>query len=132
MSFNRTLYDPNVTQQVSNDNATTLNYTLYPGKFQNMNPCRMALGVVGGNNVSIDYNNMVDLESELRGQTYKISRPSNSPYQPRCNLCYNCMSGLPCGCDKCQKPKKHLPSCQMIRYPPTVLPTPQPFTNCKY
>jgi hypothetical protein len=132
MSFNRTLYDPLAAQQVNQDNISTLTYTLYPGKFQNQRPCRMALGIVGGNNVSIDYTNMVDIESDLRGQTRKITRAVNGQYAPSCDLCYNCMSGLPCGCEKCQKPKKHLASCQMIRYPPTVLPTPQQYSNCKY
>ncbi len=132
MSFNRPLYDPLVAQQTNQDNVSTFNYSMYPGKFQNKRPCRMALGIVGGNNVSIDYENLVDIESDLRGQTHKLSRTSQSRYQPKCDLCSNCMSGMPCDCQKCQKPKKHLSSCQMIRYPPTVLPRGQPFTNCKY
>jgi hypothetical protein len=132
MSFNRTRYDAGAAQQVNTDNTSTLNYTLYPGKFMNDNPCRINLGILGGNNVSLDYNNMVDIESSLRGQTLKLGRTMNSYYQPSCSSCPNCMAGLPCGCQDCQKPKRHLPTCQMMRYPPTVLPTPQPVSKCVY
>jgi len=50
-----------------------LDYSLYTGKYENCTKCRVELGIVGGNNVSLFSGNLVDLESDLRGQTRPAS-----------------------------------------------------------
>ena len=45
--------------------SDSLNYALYDGKYYNSSKCRMELGLVGGNNVSLYSGNLVDLESNL-------------------------------------------------------------------
>ena len=57
-------------------NEGTLSYMLYPLKYEGKSKCRVNLGVVGGNNVSIIKGNMVDLENDLRGQTRPLTQPN--------------------------------------------------------
>ena len=100
----RLMYDKCAYDQRLGENKSSLDYTLYDGKFYHSNKCRMELGQVGGNGVSLFAGNLVDLESKLKG----IQR-SNS---------------------KCQKPLLPLnnstltpqSSCQMVNYSQTVVP----------
>lgn len=61
-------------------------YTLIPQKFYHPGASRNALGLVGGNDVSIISGNIVDLESDLRGITRDISKAPSRQYQPACPL----------------------------------------------
>ena len=49
-------------------------YTVIPTKFYHPNASRNALGLVGGNEVSLPSGNLVDVESELRGITRDLSK----------------------------------------------------------
>ena len=53
MSSNRLMYDSCETQRHNKRNEGTLSYVLYPMKYERKSKCRVSLGVVGGNNVSI-------------------------------------------------------------------------------
>ena len=90
-----------------------LNYALCPDKFVNKSKCRFEFGLVGGNNVSLYNGNLVDLESELRGQFRVASLCSSMKLTPTCNKKTNTMGLL-------FNPNSlvHQPSCQMFRYPP--------------
>jgi hypothetical protein len=72
MSFNRLTYDQCAYSQQQAENIGTLSYLMDPIKYENANPCRVELGLVGGNNVGVPNGNMVDLEKDLLG----INRPS--------------------------------------------------------
>ena len=73
MSSNRLIYDNCAYNKKIQESTSPLNYTLYPGKFENTSKCRIELGSVGGNGVSLFSGNLVDLESDLRNQ----SRPAS-------------------------------------------------------
>lgn len=118
MSFNRLIYDTCAYQKNLKQSTGVGAYQLYAGKFNHCNKCRIQLGVVGGNDVSLYKGNLVDLESDLRGQTRASSLCPSHKYQPTCKQ--PCDSGLPSGKSDCEL--IHQPACQMFRYPPTVLP----------
>ncbi len=61
-------------------------YTMIPQKFYHPNAARNALGLVGGNDVSVVSGNIVDLESDLRGITRTLSKAPSRQYQPSCAL----------------------------------------------
>jgi hypothetical protein len=104
-------------KQVSQSTAP-INYTLDPNKFYNCNECRPDLGLMGGNNVSITQNNMVDLESDLFGITRQNSKCPERKYLPHCHKCDE-ISGIPCeGCRGEQL--SHLPECNIIQYAPRI------------
>ena len=98
MSSNRLSYDSCAYQKSLQESMSPLDYMLYTGKYDNCAKCRIEFGVVGGNNVSLFSGNLVDLESELRGQTRQASLcPTNESIfltnpklmnQPSCNIQY--------------------------------------------
>jgi hypothetical protein len=97
---------------------------MYSGKYENCAKCRIELGQVGGNGVSLFSGNLVDLESDLRGQTRPASLCPKNKFQPKCDSKgRSSCDGLPCDPAK-QYPLVNQPSCQMIRYPP-IPKTPQ-------
>ena len=61
-------------------------YSMIPQKFYHPNAGRNALGLVGGNDVSLITGNMVDLESDLRNITRDLSKAPAKQYQPSCAL----------------------------------------------
>ena len=81
MSSNRLMYDTCAYKKRLDESVGPLNYTLYPGKYENCSKCRIELGSVGGNNVSLFSGNLVDLESELRGQNHVIYRCPEKKHQ---------------------------------------------------
>ena len=130
MSFNRPRYDPCAFDKSLNESTSVLTYVLDPNKFYNCNQCRVEFGVTGGNNVSLFNGNLVDLESELRGQTRAYSRCPSRKFIPGtviqgrvfngCNAACS-TSGLPCGSLACRKDDlRHLPACNLIQYRPKI------------
>lgn len=123
MSSNRLIYDNCAYEQKLNVSTGPGNYTLYPGKYEHSSQCRMQLGQVGGNGVSIYAGNMVDLESDLLGIDRQASSCNATKYQPACKNCRcgGASTGLPCDCLECRsKNLVHQPSCQMVDYKPVV------------
>jgi hypothetical protein len=128
MAFTRQLYDPCATKKRTEEGTGILSYMMDPNKFYNCSPCRIELGTVGGNNVSLYEGNLVDLESEFRGQTRVASYCPSNKFLPgtvvqgvdvnKCGL--ECgADGLPCGKPGCRKEKLlHLPGCQIVQYKP--------------
>ncbi len=118
MSSNRTSYDKCAYEKKLQESTSPLNYQLYPGKFENTAKCRIEFGVVGGNGVSIASGNLVDLESELRGQTRLNSQCPSTKYSPATY----------------KSPKlNHQPACQMQYFPPTPMkPAPGSLAQCNY
>jgi len=122
MSLTRALYDPCEYNTRLAESSNVLTYNLDPSKFYNRNECRVELGVVGGNNVSLSGCNLVDVESELRNQTRLYSRCPQHKYSPSCNgpECGK-QSGLPCGgCLDKLHTLNHLPSCNLVNYKPRI------------
>ncbi len=125
MSFNRSKYDPCSYQKDLENNVSTLGYILSPIRYENTNKCRHELGFLNGTNVSHIAGNMVDLESDLRGQTRYLSKCDNNKYIPtNDNMVKN---------DKTQPidtTMRHLPACQSITYRAVNLPPPMKLSNC--
>lgn len=125
MSFNRTKYD-NCSYKVElQSSVDTLGYILSPQRYENKNKCMHQLGFVGGTAVSHIAGNLVDLESELRGQTRIISKcPTNSYMPSDSDLITNDKT------EPINKQMKHLPTCQAIMYREVPAPSPLKINNC--
>ena len=131
MSSNRLMYDTCAYSKKMQESTSPLNYALYPGKFENSSKCRIELGLVGGNGVSLFSGNLVDLESDLRNQTRPLSHCPKNDYQPRCSN-YSAVSGLPCGDFNAQEKLVHQPSCQMQKFPAIPLPMDKSLNQCAF
>lgn len=106
-------------------------YTMIPQKFYHPNPGRNALGLVGGNEVTVVRGNLVDMESELLGITRDLSRYPAKKYLPTLdsgeswpsvNLTFNER-----GTDKTKQismAPRHLPTIQFNSYPGVPKPAP--------
>ena len=141
MSSNRLIYDTCAYKHELSQSVGPLQYVLNPIKFENANKCRMELGVVGGTAVSHVKGNLVDLETDLRGQTRRQTKCPTRLYQNPCPSgdINNCkpsnihIKGDPSQSERVIETKMlHLPSCQMIRYRPTPLPPPLDFEHSVY
>jgi hypothetical protein len=125
MSFNRTKYDTCSYKQNLQQSVSTLSYILSPMNFEHKDKCRHQLGLIGGTAVSHIKGNMVDLDSELRGQTRYISKCGNNMYVPTDDgIIKN---------DKTQPidtTALHLPYCQSIMYHSVPLPPKMDFNHC--
>lgn len=133
MSSNRLIYDDCAYKKSLQQSTDPLEYALYTGKFENTAKCRIELGSVGGNGVSLFNGNLVDLESDLRGQTRKSSLCPCDKYSPNCSN-PNCKknNGIPCEGPNCQVPLKHQAACQMVRYPKVPMPGKPMDNSCNY
>ena len=74
MSSNRLMYDTCEYKTRIGESVGPLEYMLNPIRYENCNKCRMELGTVGGTNVSHIKGNLVDLETDLRGQTRRHTK----------------------------------------------------------
>jgi hypothetical protein len=89
MSLNRKMYDSASYQVALEDSTKPLDYMLFTGKYENCAKCRIELGTLGGNGVSMFSGNLVDLESNLRGQNPTFNAGSgNLVNQPSCQMNY--------------------------------------------
>jgi len=61
-------------------------YTQISQKYYHPNASRNALGLFGGNEVSVASGNLVDIESDLRGTTRDLSNAPAKKYTPSCPL----------------------------------------------
>ena len=117
MSSNRLMYDTCAYEKTLNESVGPFAYSMFQGKYENCAKCRIELGQVGGNGVSIFSGNLVDLESDLRGQTRANSVCPSKKFNPSCKMPNGNCDGLPCDVSK-QYPLVNQPSCQMVRYGP--------------
>lgn len=114
MSFNRLRYDTCFYKENLRSSMSVGGYQMYAGKYDNDNKCRVEFGIVGGNDVSLYNGNIVDLESDLRGQNRFASLCSKYKYSPVCKQ--NPLDGLPSGNENCNSNMVNLPECKMINY----------------
>lgn len=125
MSFNRNIYDTNSYKQELKNNVSSLSYVLSPLGYENNNKCRHQLGFIGGTNTSHIKGNMVDLDSELRGQTRLLSKCGTNLYVPTED-----------GIIKNDKTEpinttlRHLPACQSIMYRAVPMPPKMKLNKC--
>ena len=112
-------------------------YTQIPQKFYHPNASRNALGLVGGNEVSVASGNLVDIESDLRGVTRDLSNVPSRKYQAQ----PLCVVGEPVCASKqivfterstgksrtVATAARHLPTTQYASYP--GVPAPEPLVQ---
>jgi hypothetical protein len=126
MSFNRSSYDSCTYSRNLKENVGILSYVLSPYRFEHQNKCRHELGLVAGSAVSHVNGNIVDLESDLRGQTRFLTKCPTNAARP-------IVQGQPITNDKTRPidtSARHLPSCQMISYRAVPLPPPMNTPKC--
>ncbi|MAE83970.1 MAG: hypothetical protein CMB80_14610 [Flammeovirgaceae bacterium] len=125
MSSNRLIYDEKAYKADLCRSVRPSSYRLDPIKYENTNKCRMELGIIGGTAVSHIRGNLVDLETELRGQNRNASKcPSNHymPYALSDNNRYVQPSFIRIKGTPTRQGREidttlmRLPSCQMVRY----------------
>lgn len=117
MSFNRGIYDQCSYKNELQRNVGILGHIIDVKRFEHDNPRRHIQGFVAGNNVSHISGSLIDLESDLLGQTRYISKCASSVFVPSNDgIIRN---------DKTpdiDTTKKHLKSVQSIAYPSVPLP----------
>ena len=85
MSFTKLSYDTCAYKNELAQSVGTLGWVIDPSRFENFSKSRIEFGIVAGNDVSIiGKNQMVDLESDLKGQTRLASRCPTLYYQNPC------------------------------------------------
>jgi hypothetical protein len=131
MAFTRLKDDDCTYNHYLKESTSTLNFILDPNRYYSCHPCRIKEGIVGGNNVSVFKGNLVDLESDLRGQTRCASKCPGKLYKPGTNIqnksygnCpENCrhgdISGIACT-KKCEANLVHLSECKLINLRPKI------------
>ena len=128
--FTRLKDDTCAYQKQLTESTSTLSHLLDPSKYYNCHPCRINEGIVGGNTVSLYTGNLVDLESDLRGQTRYASKCPSLMFAPGTNVqgksygncpdnCSSKNKGIPCIND-CKKNLVHLPECTLIPQKPRI------------
>jgi|SRR6056300_117934 hypothetical protein len=125
MSFNRGKYDNCSYKQNLQNNVSTLSYVLSPMNFEREDKCRHQLGFIGGTSVSHIKGNIIDLESELRGQTRYISKCPDNLYVPTDDgIIKNDKT------DPIDTTALHLPACQSIMYRSIPKPPQMEYNKC--
>jgi hypothetical protein len=126
MSFNNMKYDSCTYTKDLKENVSILTYLLSPFRYEHQEKCRHKLGLVGGTAVSHIDGNLVDLESDLRGQTRYLSWCTKTQAAPL-------KEGEHIVNDKTEPistSKKHLPACQFISYKEVPLPPSVNYARC--
>jgi hypothetical protein len=128
MSFNHPIYDHCTYKRNLKENVSILSYVMSPFRYENQNKSRHRLGLVGGTAVSHIQGNLVDLESDLRGQTRYLTHCVNTQYKP-------VKPGEDIINDKTppiDTRLKHLPTNQMIAYKSIPLPPSMDMPKCNH
>ncbi len=118
MSFNHLKYDDCTYSTRLKENVSILSYVINDDRYNNKSKCRHELGIVGGTAVSHVKGNLVDLESDLRGQTrFKSKCPwrEHHPVAPGQKIVNDKTAPI-------DTSSVHLPACQMISYKQIPLP----------
>jgi hypothetical protein len=128
MAFTHLIYDTCAYKNDLAQEVGTFAYMVDDCRYVNKSPSRVNFGIVGGNDVSIvGKNAMVDLESDLKGQTRLASRCPTLYYQNPCpngdmNTCKPqqvVIRGNPSNMGRViDTTLYHLPTSQFARYVP--------------
>ena len=126
MSFNHLNADTETYMRRLGESVSVLDYVLSPYRYEHKNKCRHELGLVGGTAVSHVEANMVDLESDLRGQTRLLTKCGNNMWKPVApgDKIYNDKTA------PIDTTSKHLSGCQMIGYRAVPMPPPMDPVGC--
>lgn len=115
-SQQRLAQDQETYANVIRESMSSHRYIMDPIRYENCHKCRHEFGLLGGANVSHNATNLVDIETELRGQTRTATKCPTGEFPHK---------QLPIS-----ETKLHLPACQMIKYPPLVVPQLPAIQSC--
>lgn len=138
MAFSRSNYDQCAYQSEILQSVGSLNWIIDSSRFVNNNPCRIAFGVVGGNETSVIAGNMVDLESDLMGIRTASKCPSlkfigqcTGKDMNSCQPKQAVIRGNPSNSGRViDTTPLHLRECNLFRYTPVFLPKPYQQPRC--
>jgi len=128
MSSNRLTLDAATYKRQLGESASILDWVMDQSAFESASKCRHELGLVGGSAVSHVAGNLVDLDSELRGQTRYVSWSKATQHRPH-------LPGAAIHNDKTppiDTRPQHLRACQMFAYPAVPLPPPMTRAACAF
>lgn len=142
--MNNLRYDQCSYSEYVDRSVSPLSYIINTERFENVNKCRVELGLVGGTAVSHVSGNMIDLENSLFGidrplthcarYAYKPSAPG-APIQGTCGQFPSCPGTGPCYKTNTypviDTTMKHLPSCQFQSFPAIPMPNAAPDYSCQ-
>lgn len=112
-NWSRSKYDQEYVQRDVKQSTAPLNYVLDPNYAGRCAPCLPTeIGWLGKQGVSYDtHRPLVDTETDLFNINRILTRDPNYKFQPVCNS-KKC-NGLINGCDSCQTPLYHFPTCDI-------------------
>lgn len=132
MSTNRLTYDTCSYKQSLSQSLAPVGYMLNPIMYEHDSKCRMDKGVVGGTNVSQIRGDQVDLENNLRGQTYPATRCSQYKYSPPSNNVLVSKEYIkPVEHPIIDTTLEHLESCNMFRNIPAQISPEINYDRCR-
>lgn len=82
LDSSRMIYDECAYKHALKQSLAPVSYMLNPDKYEHSEKCRPDKGVLGGTNVSHVSGNLVDLESDLRGQTRRATQCAEQKFTP--------------------------------------------------
>jgi hypothetical protein len=122
MTSNRLGADATTYRRQLAESANILDWVLDQAAHENAHKCRHELGLVGGTAVSHVQGNLVDLDSELRGQTRFLSKCAARQH----TMVDRTVDPFPLIRNDKTPPidtrAQHLRACQMFAYPSVPLP----------
>jgi len=130
MAFTSLTYDSCAYKNELAQTVGTFAYAIDDCRYVHKNPQRIEFGIVGGNDVSLIGGNLIDLESDLKGQTRLASKCPTLYYQNPCpagdmNTCKPrqvVVRGNPSNMGRViDTTLYHLPPAQFARYVPIVV-----------
>lgn len=106
-SFANLKYDKCALEKKESENKRHFEWTTDVNYGQSKNKCFVGLSPFSHNPNNSIAHNLVDIESDLFGQTRPLSKCPSVHYNPmvNCDKCCNCNVGIPCGCSHCKKNK---------------------------
>lgn len=107
-SFANLNYDKCALEKKEEENKNHFNWMVDPNYGQSNKSCFIASSPYSHTPAHFVPSKVIDIESNLRGQTLSLSRCPSQKYNPlaNCTECEKCNEGLPCGCEHCIKNKQ--------------------------
>lgn len=130
MSYTRPIYDECDHRTQIRDNVSQVSYIMDPLKYDHCSKCRHQLGLVGATAVSHINGNLVDLENNLRGQTYPVTNCPEYKYSPEDTPLRGKEYIKPVCHPRIDTSVSHLPECQMFRLPAVLEEPPMEPYSC--
>ena len=107
-SFTNLNYDKCALDKKDQENLNHFSWTVDKNYGESNNSCFIGSSPYSHFPFHFSPSNLIEIESDLRGQKIKLSKCPSAKYSPlsNCTDCEKCNEGLPCGCSHCIN-KKH-------------------------